>query len=170
MKFSITHSCGHPGVVDITGGKASTWKWQAGKRAEQPCQNCGTEAWTAQMRSDNATHAAVAAERGWPQLVGTAKQIEWATTIRGEFLDNMPSRAVELDQAAKARGHEPLPDRGAALAVVQKVVLSETSAAWWIQNRRQRGQTLCAQRRRMLAAEGSAGESARRLLLWADTT
>lgn len=170
MKFTVTHSCGHDGTLHIDSGQPFTWAWQARKRAERPCARCDQEGWNAQAQSDNATYAAVAAERGWPVLTGTPKQVEWATMIRGEFLDNMPAKAADLDVAAAVRGHLPIPDRAAALRVVQEVALSETSAAWWIQNRRRHGQMLCAQRRKKLLAAGGAAESARRLLLWSDTS
>jgi len=72
-----------------------------------------------------------------------------------------------LNRLADQRGHDRLQVTSAGIAAIRQVILSETSAAWWIENRAHLGRQLCARHRAAFVAAGADGPDARKLLLWA---
>jgi hypothetical protein len=165
-RLAVLHSCGHEVFHEI-GGPPRTRRWQAEQRGQRPCADCKKLAWMTDTAVDNATFAAIADEQDLPKLEGTERQVVWATTLRGQLLDSLPVKLVELNKLAGKRGHDTIAVDGAGIAVIRRVILSETSAPWWIENRKQLGQKLCARHRSAFVASGAQGQAARRLLLWA---
>lgn len=158
----MLHACGHELLYDF-GGPARTRKWQAEQRAKKPCAACKLLAWQTDVAVDNATYAALAAEQDLPELEGTDRQVLWAITL----LDQLPAKLVELNRLAERRGHDRVQVGEAGIEAIRQVILSETSAAWWIENRERLGQQLCARHRAAFVAAGADGPAARKLLLWA---
>lgn len=165
-RLVVSHSCGHE-VAHEFGGPPHTRTWQAKQRAKKPCQACRILTWQTEKAVDNATYAAIAQEQDLPDLVGTPKQVAWATTLRGALLDGLPVKLVELNRLADRRGHPrvEVPERG--MALIRQVVLSETAAEWWINNQKFLGQQLVARHRSVFVGAGEVGQTARKLLMWA---
>lgn len=159
----VVHACGHPAEHELIGAPHRR-EWQASKRAEGPCPRC----WRARVDSADAENAALAVERCWPELAGTDKQQAWAITIRGCLVDELPSRMVELAQAGEDRG-TVFPAQQQALVLAREICLEQTSAAWWIGNRKRLGEALLAVPGILprLKQAGDAGATAKALLLWA---
>jgi hypothetical protein len=165
-RLAVFHSCGHEVFHEI-GGPVHTRRWQAEQRAKKPCAACKLLAWQTDTAVDNATYAARAGEQDLPKLEGTDRQVAWAVTLRGQLLDSLPVKLVELNRLAEQRGHDRLQVSAAGMAAIRQVILSETSAAWWIENQKRLGQQLCARHRSVFVAAGADGPAARKLLLWA---
>jgi hypothetical protein len=68
----------------------------------------------------NARNADKARAAGWPELIGTAGQVGWATTVRQEKLDDFDAGATAEPERSQMRA----------------VLLRETQAKVWINNRR----------------------------------
>lgn len=164
-KYTVVHTCEHEWVHDITGGKPFTWPWQAKQRAQMPCPPCKQEQTRAAIAEVNATSAAYAGEREWPALTGTDRQVAWATTIRGDFLDALPGKLAGLLSAARMRGQE-FTCGAEAIELIRQIALERTDAAWWIEHKARPGTDLMTLCRRRLAAAGPAGVTARALLHW----
>lgn len=94
-----THTCGHQGERYQAYGKRDGRERQLRAIESRPCPNCQMA--DAQKKAE---------ESGLPQLVGSPKQIAWASDIR--------DRAMRLLPAEKTEKLRP-----------------ETSAKWWIDNR-----------------------------------
>jgi len=159
----VVHVCGHDAEHELRGPLHSR-RWQAGKRAEQPCPTC----WRAGRNAADAQNVALANERGWPALDGSPRQVAWATTIRGDLVDELPCRMVELVQAGEHRG-KVFPAQQDALVLARNICLEQTSAAWWIRGKGNLGEALLAVPGVLprLKQAGDAGATAKALLLWA---
>lgn len=165
-RFVVKHSCGDEVAHDI-GGPAHTRQWQAQQRAKKPCPDCKTLAWKTDLAVDHATYAALAQEQELPDLQGTDRQVQWAVTLRGQLLDTLPSKLVELNKIAEQRGHPKLEVDADGFMLIRDIVITETSAPWWIENRQHLGQSLCGRHYAQFASAGRRGMVARKLLLWA---
>jgi len=162
----ILHVCGYDAEHELRGNPHSR-AWQAGKRAEGVCPTC----WRAGRNATDAQNVALANERGWPTLDGSPKQVAWATTLRGDLVDELPSRMVELARAGEHRGKD-FPAQQEALVLARDICLEQTSAAWWIRGRNQLGEALLAVPGVLprLKQAGDAGATAKALMLWAGAT
>ena len=136
MQTTITHTCGHTETVQLYGTsreRDSKAAWLSGK----PCQECQRKAQQAQ-----ATESAQA--QGLPALVGSDKQVAWATTIRAELLGKVATMRKEFE--ATGRKQNVTEDVMAAQmgqfdALVAKLT-AQTAAAWWIDRRSNSAQAL----------------------------
>ncbi|MEU4345586.1 hypothetical protein AB0H00_30770 [Nocardia sp. NPDC023852] len=68
----------------------------------------------------NAHNAAKARAAGWPELTGSPSQVSWATTVRQTKLDEFDTGTIAEPERSRMRA----------------VLLRETRAAVWIDNRR----------------------------------
>ncbi len=87
------------------------------------------DARTAAREAANREAAQAAVAAGFPELEGTEKQVDWATTIRHSFAQYAGLRMV----AAIDAGDGPL---HAAMLDVYDSAIAETRASWWIDNGR----------------------------------
>lgn len=104
-KYEITHSCGHAKTY-LIGGPVSGRERKAAWLASQPCPTC-------EHAEANAKAAEDAKALELPELRGSAKQIDWATAIRQDFL------------TAHARRGD----------IAVKLAAIPGDASWWIDNR-----------------------------------
>ncbi len=102
-RHTITFHCGHE-ESRIIGGKLREQESKVAWLATQDCWHC-------QRAAENAATATASAERGWPALEGSEKQVAWATTIRAEMLERLLLPALRGD------------------------LLRQTEARWWIDHR-----------------------------------
>lgn len=137
-KYSITRSCGHDDVVQIfgtnrNGERDRREKWEASK----PCDDCAKASREAAHKAANEVSQQAAEKLALPDLLGSEKQVSWATTIR----HNLLVKKAEVIEANIA-SHAAIPER-AALAAKNKIdfeaavaeLTAQTSASWWIDNR-----------------------------------
>lgn len=126
MKYNITYSCGHDGVVDLIGpGKDRENKlaWYESKGLCPECYKVQAEKDKAdeaiRRQEENEAAAANAVAMGLPNLIGTEKQITWATTIRQSFLD----KALMANPNEKGR------------QLINHIISSILNASEWIDTR-----------------------------------
>lgn len=100
-----THSCGHEGKVQLC-GKASYKEWRAKQYFSEPCKACKKK-----EREERAKE--IALKYDFPKLSGTEKQVAWANALRAEFLDYCEKWELIADN----------------------MILAETDAGFWIDNR-----------------------------------
>ena len=94
------------------------------------CDACKAERIAAQRAEENAKAAEKVAERGWPELTGSEKQVAWATTIRENGMDEL------LKGIDKIRNSRHCDEE--ALKIGERAIeemLSHTQASWWIDRR-----------------------------------
>lgn len=92
------------------------------------CYDCKASRARAARDAENAVAAAEAAEKGLPNLTGSEKQIAWANTVRSGIL-NLVGNYYSTGNGRK------LPAASACLEGITSILLSHTSAGWWIDNR-----------------------------------
>lgn len=164
--YTITHACRHEELHEIRQGSAKRRQWIAKRRATKPCSKCSRIAWQADVDTTNAYYTELAIEHELPQLVGTDRQLPWATGLRGEFLDQVDEHAPGFRALLAEHGR---PYHEGARDVIREFVLAHTDAAWWIEHRKQLVTTLVREHRRGLKFSGAAGDTAKGLLLYLDT-
>lgn len=106
-KYTITHTCGCERTYNLI-GKHTDRERKIAWLEQQQCPDCRRQA---------EDEAAKAATEGMelPELEGSPKQVKWANTIRGQFIE-------------AARKHSAITDANKAIAVLA----SETSAREYI--------------------------------------
>lgn len=124
---SVNYSCGHSEDVQFYGpGRERDRKQEWMERGV--CPACYRAEKEQERKQDNDRAASLVSELGFAPLVGSDKQIAWATSIRQQAYERIIS------------SYKPLPGLGYSL-LVQTLSL-ETSAKWWIDNRTADVQTL----------------------------
>ncbi|MFF7943314.1 hypothetical protein ACFZC5_26680 [Nocardia gamkensis] len=129
--YSIDHECGHTERHQIPGSNSGG---QRDRRADlmrhTECSACAAEA----RQADRQSRDAAAAEQGLPDLVGTPRQVSWATTIRAEALAVLDMVIDYLD----SHGDRPA-DRDKQLrqtiADTRAIYLATVEAKKWIHYR-----------------------------------
>lgn len=125
--YTIVHICGHTServeyarteddeddpYEDDTGtqrlGKDLCWPCKQGK-----------------YNAINEQAAAYAREQGWPELVGSPKQIAWAETLRRDGIEQA-TREVRAIDPGNRRLHD----------LTVRIMLDEIQATWWIDRRK----------------------------------
>lgn len=143
MKYTITHKCGHDEVVELF-GKAAERERKISAMERELCQDC---------------RAKEAHVDGYPDLVGTVKQVAWAGEIRKRFLscweENLDryektaeigrqkmemKRADGEDVGKYEEQYKKIMDADHAVRkFFDQFIKKEVSAAWFIDNIRYAG-------------------------------
>ena len=125
---TLNYECGHTTREQLY-GKMEARERTVEHAATRLCPDCFRAKVDAERATQNA--AAAAANIGLPALVGSAKQIAWAETLRAAAMpalktldDRLSAAPANADQAAVA----------VARAIVQ-ATMARTSAAEWIDTR-----------------------------------
>lgn len=116
MKYQVTYKCGHSGEINVYGPMADRDR-KAAWVAQHDCPEC--ERKEREAARAEATAKAAEATADLPALVGSDKQIAWATTIRAEKLDMIAKAGIKEEYLAAVRG----------------VLGAETDCRWWIDHR-----------------------------------
>lgn len=116
MEQRIVHACGHEQVHVIYGFDAQVARKARWLRTTQ-CRTCFIADKQAEQAKEATRNEAAIAHLNLPELVGSERQIEWATTIRA-------SRLVALTL-------DPVRSANADCALCLKI----SDAKWWIDHR-----------------------------------
>lgn len=103
-KYQIEHECGHTQTHDIIGrgkDRESKIAWLG----RGVCRDCFLEKIEQERREAAAKAALDAQELGLPELLGSEKQLQWATQLRAEFLTPFE---VELEENSYGASHPAL--------------------------------------------------------------
>ena len=111
-KYTITYKCGHTAEIQLFGPYAEREK-TINKYKTCDCPECRAKA-----------AEEVAKAKGYVELVGSAKQISWASDIRDNFFAEVEKIAPTVDR------NKDVFDK------VVDEIKNETSASWWIDNNR----------------------------------
>ena len=129
MKYDVRFACGHTEGIQLYGKTAERERKIAYYEQHGMCSRCYAEQREAEKADKAEANRAAAAEsdskakdRGWPSLNGSDKQIAWALQIREEKY-NTAQQAIR-QVASNAR--------------INQIISTQTSAAWWIDNRQTR--------------------------------
>jgi hypothetical protein len=131
---TITRACGHEETVDVEVASRSELPRKRAWLARGLCRPCWIAGKVAERQLDAQRAARAAEADGLPALVGTAKQITWALSIRQTQLASL----AELEssaQTARLAGKAIQPAQLDALAQLGKEWRAETSAHVWIDGR-----------------------------------
>jgi len=116
MDQLITHACGH-GQIHHLAGFASQQERKARWLRTTQCRACFAAARRSEQTAVAADHVAAIAHLDLPALIGSERQVAWATTIRAR-------RLVQFGEGGLA-----------AARTGQSACLGVTDAKWWIEHR-----------------------------------
>jgi hypothetical protein len=125
--YSGTHACGHEGEAKFTDRNRRRRDWRAEIFFAGNCEACRKK----EREETNKRAAEIAKEMGLPALEGTEKQIEWATTLRQQFIDG--SKRLDGDE------------RSLRFAIVRYITQNMTKASYWIDNRDESAERIISQ-------------------------
>jgi hypothetical protein len=135
-KWTITRACRHTETHQLYGPGADREK-RAEWLKSTPCTDC--------YRKEQAERAAEQTSN-LPELTGTDKQIQWATTIRAQIVAQIESIVARIADNPDADGAaETLDDA--------RIILKQSKASYWIDNRHMSGRDLLKRRADKRAAE-----------------
>jgi len=143
-KHTITHTCGHEVVHNLT-GKSSYRQWKKEQLEHEICAEC----WKA-ARAEVA--AAKTADAGLVELGGTEKQIAWANTIRLEKLAEIDKTVAEI-KAVPLSATEKGQRNMAKLDEVVAAIRGKESARWWIDARYDDGRRILSETVKQMKVE-----------------
>lgn len=128
-----TYSCGHEGRVQIY-GPIKDRQWKADYHFDRICDDCRRK----EIEEENRKAKEESEAMGLKKLVGSPKQIDWATTIRKNFIYDFKETMEKLhkmkDQYADeyAKSKHSLED---IERTFNYLLENKTKAAFWIDNR-----------------------------------
>lgn len=131
MRYNVTYSCGHHGVVDLYGPTKEREHKLAWYQSECLCDDCA-----ARIRAEE--NSAL----GFPELEGSEKQVKWADDLRHKFHDAAIDRLKEMDVLIERMEREKYPRHDEAVQIrnqyaedVRVVMQGAVDARFWIDNR-----------------------------------
>lgn len=128
-QYGITHRCGHQSTQQIYGTNSHGERERQAKRfEEQLCTDCYRKE---QLAKAQATSVAL------PSLVGSEKQIAWATTLRAKFVDRVDSqiKTFSAGYGAEEEGREATTILTAMEQARDNILTTHTDSRYWIDNR-----------------------------------
>lgn len=135
----------HPTAVKYNRKDADEWEAWAADHYTM-CSECELAQREADRKAANAEAAEVAEANGWCELKGTDKQVAWAQTLRATLMstfDDIVKKAEsDYEKFCRTRpdASEELKQKNKsvidALPVVRRYILSQGTASWFIDNRR----------------------------------
>lgn len=131
------YSCGCDGRVNICAPtkdrqRIADWKF------EGLCPECYKKQQEEERAKANKEAAEKSAEMALPELIGTVKQVAWATTIRLDKINIVSSQADKLiEKIQKSPNHEDKKPAGIAMVknTLNWFIGQHTDAVYWIDNR-----------------------------------
>lgn len=98
--------------------EADSWESWAADHYDE-CPECEAK----RLEAANREAIERSADKGWPELTGSEKQINWANSIREELIEKISNEQT-------VPGMEWLRDE-----TIRQIIAMQTKAAWWIDNR-----------------------------------
>ena len=89
------------------------------------CEECRKERTYLSHKHENAVAIENSNKRGWPELTGTTKQVEWASSIREKEMSPIIKIIEDNGNYPKIEQYRNAADR----------MLGHTRADWWISNK-----------------------------------
>lgn len=106
--------------------EADSWERWASDHINE-CQECRNQRIVAERQEESAKAAAAAREAGFPNLIGSEKQVAWAETIRRDFIGEWDGFIEDLRKSGSI---------GIGTAEFFKVwILRRDDAKFWIDHR-----------------------------------
>lgn len=126
-KQVINHSCGHQVTHNLI-GKYNDRDRKAAWLANHVCSDCYKAQLAAERAKANFSAAETAKEQQLPALIGSDKQVAWATTIRQDVLEHVTR---EILKAIK----KPIEEAPAEGQAFFKWLKDQKESKFWIDNR-----------------------------------
>lgn len=124
--FEGTFNCGHKGRVYVSGHQKDRQR-KADWKFSRICPECA-----AKERREN--EEKVKEEYGLPDLIGTEKQVAWATEIRNNFYKRLLEE-MNAGRPFKVNSLQITLEKERVFEIVDFLVERETTAKFWIDNR-----------------------------------
>ena len=123
-KYQVTYACGHTETTELF-GKHTDREKRLAYLSTIDCPEC---------YSRKQIEAAKAKSIGFPGLIGTEKQINWANQIRVNAISSVDAFVKMVDEMNPTN----IDQKVVALAMIndyKTMLLSKTECRWWINNR-----------------------------------
>lgn len=137
MKYSGTYFCGHDGTIDIW-GPSKDRKWRIEKAFSGLCPECYEKKLKTDREKALSEARKRAEQRGFPEILGSKKQCDWALVLRDgfiEFAESVAEKAVDrkwpfpVDASIVSLGKDDIMEAAYYGCAVY------TEARFWIDNR-----------------------------------
>lgn len=131
MKYDVTYSCGHTGVV-VLFGPTRDREWKLRRETEKLCAECYQKKREEDRQREIRETAEANKAAGLPPLTGTEKQIIWAEAIRKEAIKFIETKIIPImNEKFEARA----PGMKEKTLKAYESFKTRSDAAWWIDNR-----------------------------------
>ncbi|MCI8627131.1 MAG: hypothetical protein HFI40_12810 [Lachnospiraceae bacterium] len=131
MWYNGTYACGHAGRVNIV-GKSEDRQKKADKHFSSFCPECRQ----VERNEANREAAEVSEQMGLPMLSGSEKQVDWATTIRLEWIEQIEKEIeVAREMLSKPEAPKPAITPDEMEEILQSGIERHTEAGFWIDNK-----------------------------------
>ncbi|MEG0051193.1 MAG: hypothetical protein RR712_03360 [Terrisporobacter sp.] len=124
--YNGTFSCGCEGRVNVT-GPTKNRQWIVDRKFEGLCPDCYDKKLEADRIKANEVALKKSKEMELPELIGTEKQVAWATTLRQKLIDKVE---IKLDAMDDRKGNRDLVNK-----VFNYILTDKVTAKWFIDNR-----------------------------------
>lgn len=126
-KYRIERSCGHEEDVNI-GGKVDNRKYKAAKESEKICYDCYLQNLKKLKEKNEEEGKKIAIEYHLCDLVGTPKQVVWATGLRGDAVKKLLAlKSLVLSE----------PNSTVSINIIDNYIKTD-KASIWIEDRDER--------------------------------
>lgn len=136
-KYDIVYKCGHEDRVDITGSRAHR-EWELSQYQNSLCPDC----LAGQREKHNEDCAAKNKDEGYPELVGSPKQIAWAESIRRDIFDDLNSekffeRHERILECSFTYSEDPSKKQlyFEGLHIFENIIKNEDRSEWFIDHK-----------------------------------
>lgn len=136
--YEGTFACGHDGKVNIIGpSKDREWKKESAFRGL--CPECYKKAQEEKRAVANKEAAEKSVEMELPELIGTEKQVAWATTLRLNIYTALDAKVGAVIKRMQENGIDIFPNSDISiqewLMAFDWFMQSKTEAKYWIEVR-----------------------------------
>jgi len=133
--YDGTFRCGHKGRVNVIGPAKNRQYW-IDLKFSGLCPECEANRKGEEYASAFERAQASAARHGYPNILGSEKQVEWATRIREEIMAPAFARAERIEAKAKVNPTErSAADVQRINSTLKWIVNAHTDASFWIEHR-----------------------------------
>lgn len=146
-----TFSCGHEGRVNIV-GPVKDRKWKAERQFEKLCEKCWEAKLIADREKANVEAARQAKEMNLPELIGTEKQVAWATTLRQKRIEEIQAE-IDSDTNSDRK-------KSKCAKVLDYMLKNKNTAPWYIDNRNETALGIIECLAKEMPTEGELAEKA----------
>jgi len=131
------YACGHKGRVQIY-GPSKDREWKQRYEFAKKCPDCREKDFAEKIKKDNQKAKEFSEKRGLPSLTGSDKQIDWATTLRHNFILAIEEEFEKVENNISSINESELKIFNHMKVAFENMIKAKTDSKFWIDSRTQR--------------------------------